>query len=220
MSSTTHLKCLLVAATLAGASTAATAATVDWTQWTSNTAGTIGSVSVTYGGELSGLQIGYPSWAPATTWTDGTLIGNAPPAANGMINLYGGSTQTNTITFSQPVTNPVFAIWSLGQPGVLASFVFSQTPTFVAGGPNAEYGGLPITVSGNAVTGVEGNGSVVFQGTYSSISWTNPVYEGYYGFTAGINGGSTVIPLPAAAWLLLTGLGALLGVARCRTRAV
>lgn len=218
MKATGSLKQALGAIALALAGGTGSATTVDWTQWSSNTAGMIGTVSVTYSGELSGLQVGYPSWTPATTWTDGTLVGNAPPAASGMINLFGGSTQPNTITFSQAVTNPVFAIWSLGQPGVQASFDFiGATPTFVAGGPNAEYGGLQITVSGNTVAGVEGNGSVVFQGTFNSISWTNPVPEFYYGFTVGINGGSTVIPVPAAWWLLGSGLLALFAFVRRRS---
>ena len=33
--------------------------------------------------------------------------------------------------------------------------------------------------------GVEGNGLIHFPGTYSSISWTNPVFEDYYAFTVG-----------------------------------
>ncbi len=49
--------------------------------------------------------------------------------------------ELSTITFSQAVLNPVLAIWSLGQPGLLAQYVFGQSFTIQSGGPNAEYGG-------------------------------------------------------------------------------
>jgi len=204
------VKLMATVGALALISAQAVAAPVNWTNWTSNAAGTIGSVNVTYSGELSGLSPGYPSWTPAATWRDGSIIDNAPPASGGMLQLLGGfgsQAVTNTITFSTPVSNPVFAIWSLGQINIPARFDFiGATPTFVSGGASAEFAGVPITVLGNSVLGSEGNGSVVFNGTFSSLSWTNPLFENYYGFTVGINAGTSVIPVPAAAWLFGSGL--------------
>jgi hypothetical protein len=114
-----------------------------------------------------------------------------------MIPLTGGDPNVvDTITFSQPVTNPVFSIWSLGSPGFTAYFNFTNaTPTLVAGGPSTEYMGGSIMVSGNSVSGEEGNGTIQFLGTYSSISWDNPVAESYYGFTVGLP--IVAVPEPA-----------------------
>ncbi|MBC7780998.1 MAG: hypothetical protein H7125_12940 [Proteobacteria bacterium] len=220
MKQATILKLAAIAGALALSATQAVAATIDWTNWTSNTAGTIsGGVSVTHTGPSS-LLLGFPSWTPTSTWADGVLIGNAPPASGNMLATTGGTNTVNSIVFSQPITNPVFAIWSLGQPGVTATFDFiNATPTFVAGGPNAEFGGVAFTVAGQSAFGQEANGSLVFGGTFTSISWTNPLFENYYGFTVGINGGTPgtpVIPVPAAAWLLGSGLMGLLAFSRRR----
>jgi hypothetical protein len=107
-------------------------------------------------------------------------------------------------------------IWSLGQPGFLAQFVFGQPFTIQSGGPNAEYGGAAITAVGNTVSGLEGNGVIQFSGSLTSITWTNPVAEDWYGFTLGIP--VAAIPEPETYALLLAGL-AVLG-ARARRRAV
>lgn len=201
----------------------ASASTV-WTDWTTATtgnpgsaAGTVGGVGVTYSGEV----LNYNTTGTAGIWSSPTssFIGgtstSSPITPNDAIYLQ-GLTGTNTLTFSTPVANPVFAIWSLGQPSAPASFTFNATPTFEAGGSDI-YGGQAITVSGNTVHGAEGSGVVQFSGTYSSISWTDtPEY--YYAFTVGENGPIPSVPLPAAAWLFVSGLGALGAIAR-KTRA-
>jgi len=209
-----NFKLALAAAGLA-ASSLAHSATIDWNQWTSNATGTIGSgpVTITFTGQNgSGWSNSYPSYGPSGTWADGSVVANAP--TGGIVLLSGGNQAVNTITFSQAVTNPVFAIWSLGQGGINASFDFiGATPVFVAGGPSNEYAGQPITVSGNNVYGSEGNGTVEFVGTYTSISWTNPTYEYWYGFNVGI--AAVAVPEPGSVGLLLAGL-TLVGLARRR----
>jgi hypothetical protein len=150
----------------------------------------------------------YPSWTPASTYADGVVVKNAPVPSNNIIQLDGGNSNLNTLSFSTPLVNPVIAIWSLGAAGNTASFVFNETPVFIAGGPSAEYGGSAITVSGNTVSGAEGNGTVEFLGTYSSISWTNPQFEFWYGFNVG---SPSVAPsaAPEPSTLTLLGLGSL-----------
>ena len=114
------------------------------------------------------------------------------------------------------MTNPYIAIWSLGQTGVNASFNFNATPVLDSGGGSNEYGGSTISVVGNNVYGIEGNGVVQFNGTFTSISWTNPVYENWYGFTVGIaNVASNEVPEPLT--LSLFGAG-LIGAASLRRR--
>ena len=208
---------IALAASALALSGLAHSATIDWNQWTSNSTGAIAStpVTITFSGDnAGGWSNGYPSYGPGTTWADGTVVANAP--TGGIVVLTGGNTNVNTVTFSQAVTNPVFAIWSLGQGGINASFNFiGATPVFVAGGPSNEYSGAPITVSGNDVFGREGNGTVEFIGTYTSLSWTNPTYEYWYGFNVGITGVAAAVPEPASMGLMLAGL-TLVGLARRR----
>lgn len=115
-----------IATVLAGS---AQAATIDWANWSNplatGTAGsataTLGGNIVTYSGELISFVDNYPSWGPPGTFNGGT-VGNAPPSSGGIIQLYGGHTGVNTLTFESAVTNPVIAIWSLGQEGVECVF--------------------------------------------------------------------------------------------------
>jgi hypothetical protein len=190
------------------------AATI-WTNWTTATTGgpgsatgTNGSVTVTYSGELDGAITngGSSVWAPNSSFTGGTVT-TSPSVVGDELALNGSYTGTNTISFSSPVTDPLIAIWSLGQPGLSASFNFiGITPTLEAGGPNSQYGGSSITVLANSVFGNEGNGVVQFTGTFSSLSWTN-TFENYYSFTVGVNGSDTPAPVPEPMTMTLVGSG-------------
>ena len=189
---------------LAGSASVASAAVVTWNTWDSPSTGSAGPINVTYAGPATSLVLSYPTYTPATTFANGTTVNNAPSAANNILQITGGSNALQTLTFSQAVVNPVFAIWSLGQPNGPASFVFNQTPTFVSGGPSAEYAGGPINVSGNIVSGQEVNGTVQFLGTYTSLTWTNPQYEFWYGFNVGFESVAAV-PEPSTWAMMIMG---------------
>jgi hypothetical protein len=107
-----------------------------------------------------------------------------------------------TITFSSPVTDPVMAIWSLGAPSVPAVFIFTglSNPLILESGGTDEFGGGSIEActdptltvcsatqysTGTVAYGEEGSGTIELPGTYSSISFTTPDSEFYYGFTVG-----------------------------------
>lgn len=208
------------------------AATITWTNWASATSGNPGSaqgtlalspsITVAYTGQNNGLGSNYPSWTPTATFSGGP-VSNAPPSSFNSVRLNGGSTATNTITFSAPVSDPVMAIWSLGAPGRPASFDFTASEPFSlqSGGRSAEYGGSSITVSGNDVLGSEGNGVIQFSGDFSQLTWTNPSFEFYYAFTLGVAGpaGPPTPTVPEPAGVALSGVGfglLLLGALRRR----
>jgi hypothetical protein len=205
------MKNLLLGVALAVLGSATTAnASVVWTDWVSGTisstsgtaTGTMGGVGVNYTGENDCLNCFVSNWSPATTWQGGPVT-NAPPG-NSSIQLMGGGVVKDTLTFSSPVLNPVLAIVSLGQGGINASFIFDPTLSFtvLGGGPSSAWGGVPLSPSGNAVFGREGNGLVMFNGSISSISWTNPTFENYYGFTVGEVG---AVPEPSTWAMMLLG---------------
>jgi hypothetical protein len=215
---------LAVAATSAALlmGTAANAAVVDWTDWsnvvTSSTTGgsATGTGGVTYSGELESLVSGYPSYAPAATFSDGSF--NGPTSANGIIQLFGGGgTGVDTITFAGAgALNPLLSIWSLGAGGSPASFIFDQAFTVISGGPSAEYGGGPLGASGETVTGSEANGTIQFLGDIKSISWTNPQFENWYGIAVGVPG--SAVPEPGMWALMMIGVAGLGLALRSRRR--
>ncbi len=233
--------CLVAVLAALGAVVArpASAAVVYWTDWTGDTLGTLngsatgaiatpaGNISVGYAGEVTSettvngtATSGYPSWQPASTYADGTIVQDAPTYQDIIAQNGGPGTGVNTITFSKPIANPVMAIWSLGNGGDDANYTFSGAEPFsiVAGGPSDEYGGGSIVANGgpDSITGSEGNGTIQFIGTYSQITFTNTNYENWYGFTLGVDGIATAVPEPASLGLLGIGLAGLGLIRRAR----
>ena len=206
----------LAVATLALLSTPTLAATAFWTDWlnvptTSSASGRIvmGSqtIDINYSGTTnhSFVQTGTGTnfWT-GTAYTNGT-VDNAPPAAE-LVALNPGGTVT--ISFSQPVTDPVIGLvsWNgntvnFGVPIEIDSF-----------GPGFWGNGTPVLNA--AGTGFVGNGEVHgvirLPGTHDSITFTH-TSENWHGFTVG------VVPEPASYALLLVGLG-LVGFAARRRK--
>lgn len=206
----------------------ASASLITWTDWTSATtgasgsaSGTIGSVNVGYTGDVTFAQLG----AGIDYWTEGAshpytasaVVDNAPtPAELIALSLAG---VTNTITFSQAVVNPIFAIVSQGQAGVPVTYDFDQPFTVLSEGLGYWGDGTYTLGAGDTLIGRELHAAIQFIGTVNSISWVAEDSEYWHGFTVGLaqTAGPRDVPEPGSA--LLLGLGLLgLFVNRRRTR--
>jgi hypothetical protein len=216
------------AAIMGMSATSANAVIIDWVDWTSagtNTAnGTLaaGTVGVTYSGPYQFFQNGV-SGNTTNYWTEGTpapytnnaVVGNAPTAAEGIALTQPGS---KTVTFSQPVVNPLFAFnsWNGGSQ----SIDFGTPATILSTGQGYwGIGTIAPAFGGNGwvTTGGEPHGVVQLAGTFSSFTFTDTQNENWHGFTVGIervaDPGST-IPEPATMLLLGSGLVGLAGFRR------
>ncbi len=176
----------------------AQAATIYWTDWTSATPGTAGSaegsittpdnppVGITYDGEIFFAQTdgGINYWTPPTAFTGGN-IDNAP-ANSDIIAVVGGNDSLHTITFDQPVENPVMAVYSLGRVGNSITYNFDAEFDVINFFPGSANNQFLTELSDNVLEGEEGKGIIQFQGNFSSINWTVPEGEGWHGFTIGV----------------------------------
>ncbi|MGH9396792.1 MAG: PEP-CTERM sorting domain-containing protein [Terriglobia bacterium] len=225
---------LLLAIVMLIAFRPASADTVYWTAWGANSGTSPGTVpgtitfpgstviNVTYSGEIAFSQkggIGATNWfLPASTYTSST-VSNAP-TDGGIVAISGPDTTANTFTFSSPVTNPIFSEVSLGQPSVPMDYIFSAPFTLLSGGANAYWGGKSITQPApNDMHGAEGDGTIEFPGTFTSISFTVTGGEYWNGFTVGAlaPGSSSPVPEPGTYSMALMG-GLLLAYLAVRRR--
>jgi len=166
----------------------------------------MGAVGVSYSGELAVAQTagGINYWVPPTPYLSAT-VGNAPPDSD-IMELIGGEGTNHTVTFDSPVTNPIFAIVSMGQDDLAVEYHFNA-PFDVLSSGVGYWGGGPFTeLPGNILHGQEGHGAIQFQGTFNSISWTVPIPEWWHGFTVGEE---AAVPEPTTLALLGGGLVAL-----------
>jgi hypothetical protein len=206
---------------------------VYWTDWTSATPGNPGSasgtitlpdlstVTVSYTGEINFAQTtgaGTNYWSPSATFTS-LQVANAPPTSD-IIALAGGNATVDSITFSKLVTDPVMAIMSLGRTNQAVTYAFNTPFTILSSGASDSFAGGGVgsltNPSGNVLQGTEGNGTIQFSGTFSSISWTaSSPSEYWHGFTIGVPSvGVSPVPDPSTLWLLASGLLGLLATRR------
>ena len=248
-----RISCLVHAGVIGGAlllacaSAQAIPSTITYANWTSETSGASGSVSgnigavnVTYSGDVyfaqvnnSGIQYWTQPNPSSLPYTGNAVIGNAPsttdiialnqpgakPGASPIVNDF------NTLTFSQPVLNPIMLINSLGQGGVNVSYIFNHTPALLSVG-QGYWGGTSTALQVNGATltlsGQEGTGAIEFLGLFSSISWTTTGTEDFVsdGFPSGWEGITVGADVPSGvpdggATIGLLGMG-LVGLASLR----
>jgi len=172
-------------------------AQVVWTDWTAGTTGANAvasgtltldttTVNVDYSGQIQFIQTsgGTNYWSPSAPYISAGV--SAPPTPD-IIAL--SVATTRTITFSQPILNPLFAVVSLNGNG----YRFNRDFEIISQG--AGYWGNG-TLSKNALTGGifqlngsgEPHGVIEFQGAISSITWDSLTDENWNGFTIGVRG--------------------------------
>jgi MYXO-CTERM domain-containing protein len=167
-------------------------------------------------------------WNPSAPYIS-SQVSNAPPASD-LLALIGGVNQTYRVTLSEAIKDPIMAIVSLGQTGAPTIYDFDSPFDIVSQGPGP-FGGTNtslVKLAGDRLEGREGNGTVQFDGTYSTFSWIVPTPENWHGFTFGIRTTLAlepgpdpdpepgVIPEPATAALGLLSLIGLTAAARRR----
>ena len=193
-----------------------------WTNWTAATTGdTTGTatgtlnvtghspVTVSYTGDVTFAYVngvGPDYWLPASPFIS-PMVPNAPPDSDFIALTGGPTTGLNTLTFSSPVLNPVLAINSLGDPNNPVSYIFSNPFDLLSQGAGYFGAGTLTQPSPNVLRGQEGDGTIRFDGTFTSISWTVPQYEHFHGFTVGLSA-----PVPEASTTVSLGLLLVLGL--------
>lgn len=196
---------------------------VFWTDWISSpdqfsAAGNllVGSTAVNVGysgtGAHSFVQTGTgENFWTGQAYTQGT-IDNAPPAAELVALGQGG---TVTLNFSQTVQNPIIAINSWN--GNMVEFgVPIQFDSFGQG-----YWGNGAPVLNSTETGFLGSGElhgiISVPGSFNSISFTH-TDEYWHGFSVGVAGLASPVPIPATIWLFGSGVIGLIGMRKIREK--
>ena len=200
----------LAVATLAVAASSAIAAPYNYTVWTasssSSATGTVGGAGVTFTGPLDGIlsNTQNPYYAAYPGDYTSSTVSNAPAVSDNFIQLQGGNQNTYSLTFTKPVNNLVISVLSLGAGGP-AEFDFNKSFSILSQGPD-QWGGsnTSLSIVGNNLVGSEGSGSILFSGSTTTLSWTLPTLEYWYGFTA-----ATPVATPEPSSIAIFGVGAL-----------
>jgi len=216
---------------LLAASAAAGATPVYWTDWTGGDTdsgqgfkgqGTIttptSTVSVTYtnaqGIGFYQSEAGTDYWGPRTGASPytGSQVDNAPTGSDIIALQYAGS---QTLTFSESIANPVFALVSLNGNGYAFLNQDFDILSFGCGKWGCGSLGKQVVDLGNGNTEYrligsgEPHGAIRFTGAFESLTWRSMSTEFWNGFTVGVQGTAIeVLPTPVgvplpAPWLLL-----------------
>lgn len=134
---------------------------------------------------------------------------------------------THTLTFDQQISDIYMSFVSIN--GNTYDFGANQIELLSATGLNIDNNGTdergfwgtgtpiisgpgPWTMLGSG----EAHGTLLIPGSFASLSWSTTA-ETWHGFTIGVEGvAMPSVPLPAAGWLALAGIGALGGLRRAR----
>ena len=206
----------------------ATADTIAWTNWTTSDSNVVNGlvniggtdVGVTFSGKYAFAQTdgGINYWIPSSPYLSDSPDGdvdNAPPDPD-IIALYEGGLKT--ITFSQPVENPIFAFVSWNgvtfNPGIPFEILVSTDSSTGFWGY-----GYPLKAADNkSFVGVgEYHGTIRFNGTYQVISFMDSS-ENWHGLTVGVSPSAAPVPEPATMLLFGTGLAGLAAVGRRKNK--
>jgi hypothetical protein len=213
---------------------------VDWTSWNPGGGTASGVITPASGpavtvqfdallstgahGSFAGVTGNY-LWNPAATYTSAE-VQNASTYEG--IQLIGSQNMTYRVTLSEAIKDPIMAVTSLGSGGDRAIYDFDSPFTILSQGPTCCWGGGSSQLSqlpGDILQGYEGAGTIKFNGTYNTFSWTVPDPENWHGFTFGIRTTEALEPTPPVAAIpepetyamMLAGLG-LLGLTARRRR--
>ena len=131
----------------------------------------------------------------ATSPYTSSLVDNIPPPAE-MIALQFAGTQT--LQFSQPIANPVFAFVSLNRNGYAFDQDFELLSLGGVDGNDCGYWGCgqaqkvqvgsEFQLNSNNIGGTEPHGAIRFLGTFDTLTWRSSSNEFWNGFTVGVQG--------------------------------
>jgi len=193
-----------------------TASFAGWIDWQNTTTGNMDyngtNVGVTLAGNAFGLNNGdyyYNNTATGGTDPSGTYAGLAPTDL-----IHVSSAGSFTLTFDQEVDDLYMALVSVGQPN--NNFVtYSFEDEFSVESQGANYWGYNgYTATSSELTGHEFNGILLFEGSFTSISFDVLDNEYWHGFNFGtVNS----VPEPGTLFLLLSGM---VGIFAARRRTV
>ncbi len=165
---------------------------------------------------------------PATSPYTNSFVDNIPTGTDIVALQYQG---TQTLSFSEPIANPVFAFVSLNGNG----YAFDQDFEILSFGDPSDgndCGYWGCGTSSKSVVEVspgvfeyqllgtgEPHGTLRFTGAFDTVTWRSLSNEFWNGFTVGIEGtadevfgpGTTAVPEPASLLLWATGLAGLIG---------